>query len=56
MIYKPENGCMWDPSVLYHDGYYYMVSMYKQDADKKITLCGWPSLKTAFTGKASARY
>ena len=35
MIYKPENGCMWDPSVLYHDGYYYMVSMYKQDADKK---------------------
>ena len=27
MIYKPENGCMWDPSVLYHDGYSYMVSM-----------------------------
>ena len=32
MIYKPENGCMWDPSVLYHDGYYYICLLYTSDA------------------------
>ncbi len=29
MFYKPESGCMWDPTVLYRNGFYYMVSMYK---------------------------
>ena len=29
MLYKPEQGCMWDPTVLWHDGKYWLVSMYK---------------------------
>jgi len=31
MIYRPEKGAMWDPSVLWHDGKYYSFMMY----DKK---------------------
>ena len=31
MIYKPEKGAMWDPSVLWHDGYYYAIMMYNPD-------------------------
>lgn len=33
MIYKP-NGCMWDPTVLYFKGQYYMLSMYRNEAEK----------------------
>ena len=29
MLYKPEQGCMWDPTVLWHNGKYWLVSMYK---------------------------
>lgn len=29
MLYKPEQGCMWDPTVLWYNGKYWMVSMYK---------------------------
>ena len=29
MIYQPEEGCIWDPTVLYVKDTYYMVSMYK---------------------------
>ena len=31
MIYKPEKGAMWDPSVFWHDGYYYAIMMYNPD-------------------------
>ncbi len=31
MLYKPEQGCMWDPTVLWHNGKYHLVSMYKID-------------------------
>ena len=33
MFYKPESGCMWDPSVLWYNGSYYMTSMYKKAVD-----------------------
>jgi len=28
MIYEPESGSIWDPSILYHEGKYYLFSMY----------------------------
>lgn len=28
MIYRPQSGSMWDPSVLWYDGMYYAVMMY----------------------------
>ncbi len=28
MVYMPARGVMWDPSVLWYDGKYYMFSMY----------------------------
>jgi hypothetical protein len=31
MIYKPHDGAMWDPSVLWHDGKYYAFMMYNKD-------------------------
>lgn len=31
MIFKPFEGCMWDPSVMYINDKYYMLSMYKKD-------------------------
>lgn len=33
MFYKPEHGGIWDPTVLYRNGKYYMVSMYFKDED-----------------------
>lgn len=33
MLYKPENGCMWDPTVLWYGGKYHLVSMYKVAPD-----------------------
>ncbi len=34
MFYKPQFGGIWDPSVIYYNGYYYMASMYFKDAGK----------------------
>lgn len=31
MIYRTPTGNMWDPSVLYHDGRYYLFSMYETE-------------------------
>jgi len=31
MIYKPAHGTIWDPSVFWHDGKYYMFSMYRPE-------------------------
>ena len=31
MIYKPGSGQFWDPSILYHEGKYYLFSMYRPD-------------------------
>jgi len=31
MIYRPEKGAMWDPSVIWHDGKYYSFMMYNKD-------------------------
>lgn len=31
MIYHPESGAMWDPSILWHDGLYYAFMMYNRD-------------------------
>ena len=31
MIYKPGSGAFWDPSILYHEGKYYLFSMYRPD-------------------------
>jgi hypothetical protein len=31
MIYRPEKGAMWDPSVIWHDGKYYAFMMYNKD-------------------------
>ena len=28
MFYRPANGSMWDPSVIWHAGKYYLFSMY----------------------------
>ena len=28
MIYRPPDGKMWDPSLLKHEGRYYLFSMY----------------------------
>lgn len=34
MIYKPA-GCMWDPTVLFFKGRYYMLSMYRDRAESR---------------------
>ncbi len=34
MIYRPEKGAMWDPSVIWHDGTYYAFMMYNKDGRK----------------------
>ncbi len=31
MIYRPQKGAMWDPSVIWHDGKYYAFMMYNKD-------------------------
>lgn len=31
MIYRPTIGSMWDPSVFWHNGYYYAIMMYNPD-------------------------
>ena len=31
MIFRPDTGAMWDPSVLYHDGKYHAFMMYNGD-------------------------
>ena len=31
MIFRPSNGSMWDPSVLWHDGKYYAIMMHNPD-------------------------
>jgi sucrose-6-phosphate hydrolase SacC (GH32 family) len=31
MIFRPEKGAMWDPSILWHDGKYYAFMMYNED-------------------------
>ena len=31
MVYRPESGAMWDPSILWHDGTYYAFMMYCKD-------------------------
>jgi hypothetical protein len=31
MIYRPQKGAMWDPSVIWHDGKYYSFMMYNKD-------------------------
>lgn len=33
MIYHPEKGSMWDPSILWHAGKYYAFMMYNKDGD-----------------------
>lgn len=33
MVYRPENGSMWDPSVIWHDGLYYAFMMYDTEGD-----------------------
>ncbi len=35
MFYKPASGGIWDPSVIYHNGYYYMASMYFKDGEPR---------------------
>lgn len=31
LLYKPERGKIWDPSIFWHDGIYYMFSMHMDD-------------------------
>ena len=33
MIYHPEKGAMWDPSILWYRGKYYAFMMYNRDGD-----------------------
>lgn len=33
MFFKPKEGCMWDPSVMYIKDRYYMLSMYKHTTE-----------------------
>ncbi|MEI6218151.1 MAG: hypothetical protein WCP86_04575, partial [bacterium] len=33
MIFKPEKGAMWDPSILWHDGKYHAFMMYNVDGN-----------------------
>ena len=34
MLYRPEKGVMWDPSVIWHEGKYYAFMMYNKDGRK----------------------
>jgi len=34
LIFRPESGAMWDPSVFYHDGQYHAFMMYNMDEKK----------------------
>jgi len=31
MIHRPQDGAMWDPSVLWHNGKYHAFMMYNRD-------------------------
>ena len=33
MVFKPETGSMWDPTILWHDGQYYAYMMYDTEGD-----------------------
>ena len=53
MIYRPEKGAMWDPSVIYHDGKYYAFMMYNKDGQEglKAKHCLVASLTDGVHGK-----
>ena len=36
MIYRPQKGAMWDPSVIWHDGKYYSFMMYNKDGQEDL--------------------
>jgi hypothetical protein len=38
MVFRPDKGSMWDPSVLWHDGKYYAFMMYDTDGDDAFCL------------------
>lgn len=33
MVFRPEKGAMWDPSILWHDGKFHAFMMYNKDGD-----------------------
>lgn len=38
MVFKPEKGAIWDPSVLWHDGKFYAFMMYNKDGNDGLCL------------------
>ncbi|MDI1334931.1 MAG: hypothetical protein PSU94_02005 [Lacunisphaera sp.] len=38
MVFKPETGSMWDPTILWHDGQYYAYMMYDTEGDDAFCL------------------
>lgn len=38
MLYLPRTGHMWDPSIVYHDGVYYLFSMYCRDGQECVNV------------------
>jgi hypothetical protein len=38
MVFRPEKGSMWDPSILWHDGFYYCYMMYDTEGDDAFCL------------------
>lgn len=37
MLYRPPNGNMWDTSIVYHEGKYYLFSMYETEEETENT-------------------
>jgi sucrose-6-phosphate hydrolase SacC (GH32 family) len=33
MIFRPQQGAMWDPSIIWHDGKYHAFMMYNKDGN-----------------------
>lgn len=50
MIFRPEQGAMWDPSVLWHDGKYYAFMMYNKDGRDGLAAPGNCLLATSRDG------
>lgn len=38
MVFRPQTGSMWDPSILWHDGRYYAFMMYDTEGDDAFCL------------------
>ena len=51
MLYKSSSGMIKDNCVVWHNGTYYLLTMYWRRALRKPTVCGWRPLPTVCIGR-----